>query len=98
MHIINYIFYIFKLFKTRCRPLKGTTMHPRRRFNTFTHADGYSRHVEFAQNAQHQFFYLVLERIKKYFMDVYICLKKHTGTIKSDNVYRRHAAFGPYEV
>ena len=26
--------------------------------NTFTHADGYSRHVEFAQSAQHQFFIL----------------------------------------
>ena len=32
--------------------------------NTFTHADGYSRNVEFAQSAQHQFFYLVLERTK----------------------------------
>ena len=29
-------------------------------------------------------------------MDVYACFKKkYTGNIKSDNVYRRQAAFGP---
>ena len=27
-------------------------------------------------------------------MEVYICFKKYSGTIKSDNVYKRHSAFG----
>ena len=60
------------------------------------HVDGYSSHVEFAQSA-HQFFFLYWEELSNilwtciYVLNVLVI---YTGTIKSDNVYKRHAAFG----
>ena len=66
--------------------------------NIFTLADGYSRHVEFAQNAQPQFSSLYWkELINILWMCIYV-FKKYICTIKSIDAYRRPAAFGPYEV
>ena len=65
--------------------------------NTFTLADGYSRHVEFAQNAQPQFsslYWNELSNILWACVHVSNVLKVYNDTIKSDNVYKRHAAFG----
>ena len=59
------------------------------------HADGSSRHVEFAQNAQHQFFILYWKELSNILWMCMYVYKKYTGIIKSDNVYQRHAVFGP---
>ena len=66
--------------------------------NTFTLANGYSRHVEFAQNAQPQFSSLYWNELSNIlWMCMYVFIK-YICTIKSIDAYRRHAAFGPFEV
>ena len=105
MHI--FFFYVGLLWKGSCKwvhratcsvyPLPCTTLlfWSTHRINTFTLADGYSRHVEFAQNAQPQFSTLYWKELSNIlWMCIYV-FKKYICTIKSIDAYRRHVAFGP---
>jgi len=64
-------------------------------FNTFALADGYSRHIEFAQNAQPQFSSLYWKELSNILWVCIYVIKIYIYTIKSIDAYRRHASFGP---
>ena len=87
------IFVLFSKYITRAWVYLGVSI-----FNTFTLADGYSRHVEFLHNAQPQLSSLYWKELSNILWMCLYVFKKYICTIKSIDAYRRHAAFGPYEV